>query len=125
MATFPWVRLTLITLAFLTIWVIALCAWLGVSPNALPFFNSATAVPSPAVVAQDPDAAPTAEGPPAASETPGAAAPGAPVTTTLVIGAAAEVVNTGQCLNVRVAPGLGGPAVDCLPDGTKLRITGG
>src|SRR5262249_47804255 len=67
--------------------------------------------------------------PAGAAVTPGAAAALPTATTvpglTLAVGANIEVFNTGQCLNVREKPGLGGLAVDCLPDGTRLRITGG
>ena len=32
---------------------------------------------------------------------------------------------TGQCLNVREGPGLNQKAVDCLPDGARIRIATG
>jgi hypothetical protein len=47
------------------------------------------------------------------------------IVATLAPGATAEVRNTGQCLNVRLRPSLSGQAVDCLPDGTLLRVIGG
>jgi hypothetical protein len=44
---------------------------------------------------------------------------------TLAPGRSAEVAGTGQCLNVRLRPSLAGPAVDCLPDGARLRLLSG
>jgi hypothetical protein len=36
-----------------------------------------------------------------------------------------RVVDTGECLNVRLGPGLGNEAIGCLPDGSEVTILGG
>ena len=40
----------------------------------------------------------------------------------LTVGAQVVVVSTGQCLNVRDGPGLGKAAIDCLKDGTTIKL---
>lgn len=40
----------------------------------------------------------------------------------LTVGAQVVVVGTGQCLNVREGAGLGSPAIDCLNDGTTIKL---
>jgi hypothetical protein len=43
----------------------------------------------------------------------------------LTVGAQVVVVGTGQCLNVRDGPGLGKAAIDCLKDGTTIKLAEG
>jgi hypothetical protein len=43
----------------------------------------------------------------------------------LTVGAQVVVVGTGQCLNVRDGPGLGKGAIDCLKDGTTIKLAEG
>jgi Bacterial SH3 domain len=43
----------------------------------------------------------------------------------LTVGAVVVVVSTGQCLNVRAGPGLGQAAIDCLKDGTTIKLAEG
>jgi hypothetical protein len=43
----------------------------------------------------------------------------------LTVGAQVVVVSTGQCLNVREGPGLGKAAIDCLKDGTTIKLAEG
>lgn len=72
---------------------------------------------------------------PAATNTPGAASPTTAASPTsgtspaapgeLAVGSTAMVTGTGECLNIREAPGTESTAVGCLPDGTQLRIIGG
>lgn len=52
-----------------------------------------------------------------------AGVPGAPWP--LQVGATVVTAGTGNCLNVRVAPGLKEAAVDCLADGTELVLEEG
>jgi len=73
----------------------------------------ATAAGTPATLSQPT----TAAGTPAAAATTGGA--------TLGIGAVAVVTNTGDCLNVRTAPGTANPAIVCLKDGSEVTVTGG
>jgi len=40
----------------------------------------------------------------------------------LTVGAQVVVAGTGQCLNVRAGPGLGEAAIDCLKDGTTIKL---
>jgi len=40
----------------------------------------------------------------------------------LTVGAQVVVAGTGQCLNVRDGPGLGKAAIDCLKDGTTIKL---
>ena len=40
----------------------------------------------------------------------------------LTVGAQVVVTGTGQCLNVRDGPGLGNNAIDCLQDGTTIKL---
>jgi hypothetical protein len=40
----------------------------------------------------------------------------------LAVGAQVVVAGTGQCLNVREAPGLAPTAIDCLQDGTTIKL---
>jgi hypothetical protein len=40
----------------------------------------------------------------------------------LAVGAQVVVAGTGQCLNVRDGPGLGKAAIDCLRDGTTIKL---
>jgi hypothetical protein len=40
----------------------------------------------------------------------------------LTVGAQVVVVSTGQCLNVRDGPGLGKAAIDCLKNGTTIKL---
>jgi len=37
----------------------------------------------------------------------------------------ARVIDTGDCLNVRVGPGLENDAIVCLPDGAEVTVLGG
>ena len=41
----------------------------------------------------------------------------------LRVGAEVEVIGTGSCLNVRIEPG--GQAVDCIAEGTKIKLAAG
>jgi hypothetical protein len=43
----------------------------------------------------------------------------------LTVGAQVVVAGTGQCLNVRDGPGLGMAAIDCLQDGTTIKLAEG
>jgi hypothetical protein len=43
----------------------------------------------------------------------------------LAVGAQVVVAGTGQCLNVREAPGLAPAAIDCLQDGTTIKLAEG
>jgi hypothetical protein len=43
----------------------------------------------------------------------------------LTVGAQVVVVGTGQCLNVRDGPGLDKAAIDCLQDGTTIKLAEG
>jgi hypothetical protein len=43
----------------------------------------------------------------------------------LTVGAQVVVVSTGQCLNVRDGPGLAQAAIDCLKDGTTIKLAEG
>jgi hypothetical protein len=43
----------------------------------------------------------------------------------LTVGAQVVVAGTGQCLNVREAPGLAAAAIDCLQDGTTIKLAEG
>jgi hypothetical protein len=52
-----------------------------------------------------------------------AAVPGVPWP--LRIGVDVVVAGSNPCLNVRVAPALGQPAVDCIRDGTKIQLAAG
>ncbi|MBI5949648.1 MAG: SH3 domain-containing protein [Chloroflexi bacterium] len=76
---------------------------------------------------------PTADGTPNASATVGTRTPGASPTTAGTPAATgkfrpgdfAVVTGTGDCLNIRVAPGRNNDAIECLKDGETLAITGG
>jgi hypothetical protein len=54
---------------------------------------------------------------------PGAPVPGMPWP--IAVGADLVVVGTGDCLNVRERPGVGAPEVECLPDGTEVKVAAG
>jgi len=111
-----WVRLLLLALSAGLLLAIAAVVWLLLFPPLAPIS------PDVPVASSSPPVQPTptsVEAPPTVPPV----APGAPIT--LTVGGNAQVVNTGQCLNVREMPGLQGSAVDCLADNTKLRITGG
>jgi hypothetical protein len=41
----------------------------------------------------------------------------------LAVGAEVEIIGTGSCLNVRTEPG--GAAVDCIADGTRIKLAAG
>jgi hypothetical protein len=43
----------------------------------------------------------------------------------LAVGAQVVVAGTGECLNVRDGPGLGKAAIDCLRDGTTIKLAEG
>jgi hypothetical protein len=43
----------------------------------------------------------------------------------LTVGAQVIVVGTGRCLNVRAGPGLGEAAVDCIQDGSTVKLAEG
>ena len=52
-----------------------------------------------------------------------AAVPGIPWP--LSVGAEVVIAGTGNCLNVRTEPGLGGSAVDCIDEGTVITLSEG
>jgi hypothetical protein len=54
---------------------------------------------------------------------PSAPVPGMPWP--IAVGADLVVVGTGDCLNVRERPGVGAPEVECLPDGTGVKVAAG
>ncbi len=76
---------------------------------------------------------PTANGTANAAATAGTRTPGASPTTAGTPAATgkfrpgdfAVVTGTGDCLNIRVAPGRSNDAIECLKDGETLAITGG
>jgi len=76
--------------------------------------------------AGDTSATPGAGGQPGgtvSTPTPGAGTPATPGK--LTIGGVAVVTGTGDCLNVRVAPGRANDAVVCLADGQKVDVLDG
>jgi hypothetical protein len=54
---------------------------------------------------------------------PNAPVPGIPWP--ISVGADLVVAGTGDCLNVRERPGTGAPEVECLPDGTSVKVAAG
>jgi hypothetical protein len=69
---------------------------------------------------------------PTGQATPGQSPEPSPPTGVFSPGDTVEVVNTGDCLNVRTAPGINNPetgelnpAIICIADGTRVTITDG
>lgn len=115
--------------------LVAIGVALGVIWGAEQLFgssNSSPADPTPAVSATAPAAATTATTAAPSATTTATAVTGTPTPTVVATatgkfraGDVVTVTGTGECLNVRVAPGRDNDAIVCLQDGNTVTITGG